>query len=94
MTIEQINELTQLMRLTQSTITQNERIIHYYKMFINPRANFCLTCSDSMATHFTQLKEWFNNNKENLISRVEQTIIQEGQEVLVPCKKCGKNKTK
>lgn len=41
-------------------------IFALYRQFINPNANLCATCGDSIRASFSTLKTWFNDNKENL----------------------------
>jgi len=67
-TKEHYDRLKVLTKLTSASNPEGQEIVKYYRMFINPGANVCATCPDSLAPAFGRLKEWFNNNEQNLLN--------------------------
>lgn len=88
------DNLVRLVNLRNASPSDANEIVAAYRKYINPRANTCTTCADSMREHFSQLKEWFNNNKQTLestLSFVEAS--EEDKKKDVPAVKVEETKT-
>ena len=86
-TKEHYERLKSLIGLRSASNAEAQEIVKYYRMFINPGANVCATCPDSLAPAFSRLKEWFNNNEQNLLNTLMAKTDKKKMDVQVVDKK-------
>lgn len=68
---EEYERLEKLMSLNQASPEDVNDIIHYFLKYVNPKANVCYSCGDSIRSNFEALKVWFGNNKNTLLNGIE-----------------------
>lgn len=61
MTKQERDDIERLCSLKTADMGDKDLALHYLRKFVNPSANFCLTCSGSVKIMFNQLRNWKNS---------------------------------